>query len=114
MLTNISGFLAPYWGEKYHLNDFRGHGRIRRKYELFNFRHSSLRNVIERAFGVLKARFSILKSIPSYSLRRQKLIPIACCTLHNFIRREDRVDRLFTLYGRERLQIHEENGLDVV
>ena len=45
---------------------------------------------------------------------RQKLIPIACCTLHNFIRGEDRADRLFTLYVREGLQIHEENGIDVV
>ncbi|VVA18103.1 Hypothetical predicted protein, partial [Prunus dulcis] len=28
--------------------------------ELFYYRHSSLRNVIERCFGVLKARFPIL------------------------------------------------------
>ncbi|XP_055961841.1 protein ALP1-like [Mercurialis annua] len=111
---NIPGFLAPYRGEKYHLNDFRGHGRIRKKYELFNYRHSSLRNIIERAFGVLKARFPILKSIPSYPLRRQKLIPIACCTLHNFIRKEDRADKLFTLYGREGLEVYEEDNLRVV
>ena len=66
------------------------------------------------AFGVLKARFSILKSIPSYPLRRQKLIPIACCALHNFIRLEDRADRLFTVYGREGLQVPDEVGLGVV
>ncbi|KAK9232941.1 hypothetical protein WN943_023189 [Citrus x changshan-huyou] len=31
----------------------------------------------------------------NYSLRKQRLIPIACCTLHNFIRRENASDRLF-------------------
>ncbi|XP_024043266.1 uncharacterized protein LOC112099958 [Citrus clementina] len=63
--------------------------------ELFNYRHSSLRNVIERCFGVLKARFSILRDMHNYSLRKQRLIPIACCALHNFIRRENASDRLF-------------------
>jgi len=110
---NIPGFLAPYRGERYHLNDFRGRGRITRKYALFNYRHSSLRNVIERAFGVLKARFPILKSIPNYPLRRQRQIPLACCTLHNFIRMEDRADRLFTEYGTEDQQNLNENGATV-
>ena len=111
---NIPGFLAPYRGERYHLNDFHGRGRITRKYELFNYRHSSLRNVIERAFGVLKARFPILKSMPNYPLPRKKLIPIACCTLHNFIKMEDRADQLFTLYGREGLTIDEEISVSLV
>ena len=30
------------------------------KEELFNLRHSSLRNIIERTFGILKNRFQIL------------------------------------------------------
>ncbi|XP_031101826.1 uncharacterized protein LOC116005724 [Ipomoea triloba] len=49
---NIPGFLAPYRWEAYHLNEFRGQGRIRNKQALFNYRHSSLRNVIERCFGL--------------------------------------------------------------
>ena len=36
---NIPGLLALYRGERYHLNDFHGRGRITRKYELFNYRH---------------------------------------------------------------------------
>lgn len=56
------------------------------KYEIFNFLHSSLRNVIERAFGVLKQKWRILKAMPSFSPRRQKHIIIACMALHNFIR----------------------------
>uniref|UniRef100_A0A0R0I5A0 DUF8040 domain-containing protein n=1 Tax=Glycine max TaxID=3847 RepID=A0A0R0I5A0_SOYBN len=40
-------------------------------------------------FGILKAKFPILKLMPSYPIRRQRLIPIACCTIHNFIRMQN-------------------------
>ncbi|XP_060667620.1 protein ALP1-like [Ziziphus jujuba] len=52
------GFLPPFQGERYHLQEYHGRGRQPRgPKELFNYRHSSLRNVIERCFGVLKAWF---------------------------------------------------------
>ena len=66
---NMSGYLAPYRRERYHLRDFRDGGRPRGKQELFNHRHSSLRNIIERCFGVLKARFPILKLMPNYPIK---------------------------------------------
>ena len=50
--------------------------------ELFNYRHSSLRNIIERCFSVLKAHFPILKVMPNYYPQRQRRIPIACYVLH--------------------------------
>ncbi|XP_062103069.1 protein ALP1-like [Humulus lupulus] len=69
---NMPGFLAPYCGERYHLRRFRGRwNHPRGAMELFNYRHSSLRNVIERCFGLLKARFPILKSMPPYLLGKQ-------------------------------------------
>ncbi|KAM6566134.1 protein ALP1-like [Cannabis sativa] len=90
------GFLPPYRGERYHLQEYNNGGnRPRGKKELFNYRHSSLRNVIERCFGVLKARFPILKMMPRYKLSRQTLIVIACCTLHNFIRQRTHHDHMF-------------------
>ncbi|XP_058209801.1 protein ALP1-like [Rhododendron vialii] len=59
---NMLGFLTPYKDERYHLSLFRGRRRLPTKEEeWFNSRHSSLRNVIERCFGALKARFPILK-----------------------------------------------------
>ena len=61
------GFMAPYRNARYWLNDFRSGGRANTKEEVFNQCHSRLRNVIERAFGVLKSRFPILKRMPSYS-----------------------------------------------
>ncbi|KAF7126536.1 hypothetical protein RHSIM_Rhsim11G0185300 [Rhododendron simsii] len=106
--TNMPGFLSPYRGERYHLNSFRGHGQRPKKIEeWFNFRHSSLRNVIERCFGVLKARFPILKQMPPYSVRTQKYIPTACCTVHNWIRMHDDNDDLFREYSQENMVIRQ-------
>src|ERR1700729_427961 len=59
------------------------------KEELFNLRHASARNVIERIFGVLKRRFRILLIAPEYNLEIQARIPAALCTIHNFIRTHD-------------------------
>jgi hypothetical protein len=53
---------------------------------VFNFLHSSLGNMIERSFRVLKQKWRILKSVPSFSSRTQKHIIMAGFTLHNFIR----------------------------
>ncbi|KAL0438916.1 UNVERIFIED_CONTAM: hypothetical protein Slati_2374600 [Sesamum latifolium] len=89
--TNYQCFLAPYRGTRYHLPEWRGQGRrYRTLQDMFNHAHSQLRNVIERAFGVLNKRFPILQwGMPSYLLNHQVDIVIACCTLHNFIRRDD-------------------------
>ena len=51
--------------------------------------------VIKRCFGVLKARFSILNDMHSYSQSRQQLIIIACCALHNFIHMYSHADEMF-------------------
>jgi hypothetical protein len=48
---------------------------------------------------VLKTRFPILKLAPQYSFQIQRDIVIAACVLHNFIRREDRNDWLFSSLG---------------
>ncbi|GJU85112.1 putative nuclease HARBI1 [Tanacetum coccineum] len=60
--------------------------------ELFNLHHASLRSLIERAFGVLKKRFPIVRSTtkPFYSCETQSNIFLACCILHNFLLKEDR------------------------
>jgi hypothetical protein len=54
--------------------------------ELFNLRHSSLRNVIERTFGVLQQRFTILQKAPrQYSIKTQVKLIYALTALHNFM-----------------------------
>ncbi|XP_043716301.1 uncharacterized protein LOC122664519 [Telopea speciosissima] len=79
---------------RYHQHDF-SRRRPQGAEELFNFTHSSLRTVIERSFGVLKKRFPILKMMPSYDLKTQVLIVIACVTIHNFIRKQAAADWFF-------------------
>jgi hypothetical protein len=84
--------LTPYRGVRYHLKEFHSSplGRPRNYKELYNLRHASLRNQVERAFGVMKRRFRILREpivVASYTdMWRTHL---SCVVLHNFIRVEN-------------------------
>ena len=64
---------------------------------------ASLRNVIERAFGVLKKRFSIIAggSETHYPVDTMSLIIIACCILHNFLMTADPNEALLADVDRE-------------
>ncbi|KAL5560982.1 hypothetical protein UlMin_030729 [Ulmus minor] len=53
----------------------------------------------ERCFGVLKARFPILRFMTNFSLVRQREIAMCCCVLHNFIKLHNRDDPLFHRFG---------------
>ncbi|CAL9010665.1 unnamed protein product [Prunus brigantina] len=90
---NRRQFLAPFRGVRYHLQEFAGQGRDpANEVELFNLRHASLRNVIERIFGIFKSRFTIFKSVPPFPYRTQTELVLACAGLHNFLRKECRSD----------------------
>ena len=54
--------------------------------------------VIERYFGMLKARFLILNEMHSFSLFKQQLIVTACYALHNFIHMYNRADEMFHVW----------------
>ncbi|PKI70787.1 hypothetical protein CRG98_008817 [Punica granatum] len=94
----MMGFLALYKGENYHPSHFRG-CHVRTRKELFNKRHSSVRNVIERCFGVLKNKFTLLRLMPNISVYKQADIVLSCFVLHNFIKIEEHFDCLFKEYG---------------
>lgn len=95
--SNMVGFLAPYQGVRYHLHEYRGANQLpRNAKELFNHRHSSLRNVIQKSFHLLKTRFPILKLAPQYAFHIQRDIVIAACVIHNYIRCEGEKDWLFS------------------
>ncbi|XP_047263675.1 putative nuclease HARBI1 [Capsicum annuum] len=75
--------------------DWRGDNPSPRcKEEHFNMRHSRARNVIERAFGLLKGRWGILRSPSWYSVKVHNRVISACYLIHNFIHREMEVDPL--------------------
>ena len=95
-----TSFLPPHKSTRYHVQEFNSSGKwITSKKELYNYRHSSLQMVIERSFGVLKARFPILNNMPNLKPIRQRYVVIVCCALHNFIRMNNRSDELFRTIG---------------
>ena len=53
--------------------------------ELFNLRHSSLRVIVERAFGALKNRFRVLDNKPFHTYKTQVKLVLAYYILHNWI-----------------------------
>ncbi|XP_061342504.1 uncharacterized protein LOC133288704 [Gastrolobium bilobum] len=65
---------------------------FRSQNEAFNYYHSSLRSIIERTFGVCKARWRILQNMTNYELKTQFAIIWSAFTLHNYIRRNDSCD----------------------
>ncbi|XP_057770914.1 protein ALP1-like [Salvia miltiorrhiza] len=91
--ANSEGFLAPYKGVRYHLKEW-GPTAVcpQNAQELFNMRHTKARNIIERAFGVMKMRWGILRSSTFYPVKVQNRLIMACFLLNNFIRTEMDVD----------------------
>jgi hypothetical protein len=82
--------LTPYRGVRYHLREWYPRLRPRNYKELFNLRHAQLRNIIERAFGVLKKRFAVLRSSMDMSIDDQTATVYCAVAVHNFIRVNDR------------------------
>ena len=64
------GYLTSYPNKRYWVKEFQTRGTTDAQ-ELFNRHHSKLRNVIERTFGAVKAKWHMLKGIPHYSRTKQ-------------------------------------------
>ncbi|KAH6770383.1 nuclease HARBI1-like protein [Perilla frutescens var. hirtella] len=112
--ANQPQFLAPLRGVRYHLKDFGGQGRhSRNASELFNLRHASLRNVIERIFGIFKSRFTIFKTAPPFPFQTQAELVLVCARLHSFLWKECRSDEFSAEYEGDQdsshLDMKEEN-----
>ena len=102
-----SALLTPYRGVRYHLAEW-GHADLRciafyihcflhsyilispaNAKEVFNLRHASARNIIERMFGILKNWFAILRRNPDLTPDIQARLPAALAALHNVIHEYD-------------------------
>ena len=100
--SNRKYLLTPFRGVRYHLKEFAASelkysswyiifynaDMLRRPsdaYELYNLRHSTLRNVVERTFGVFKRRFRLLGRPPEYPIDTQVQLVYACVVIHNFL-----------------------------
>ncbi|XP_042047401.1 uncharacterized protein LOC121793462 [Salvia splendens] len=81
--ANSNGFLTPYKGVRYHLKEWGpGNAAPQIQKELFNMRHMKARNLIERAFAVLKMSWGILRCASYYPIKTQIRIILACFLLH--------------------------------
>lgn len=78
--TNGPRYLAPYRETRYYLKEWNGNTPQNYK-ELFNFRPSSARNVIERSFGILKKRWSILRTLFMQKQKLELFMLVSCCTI---------------------------------
>jgi hypothetical protein len=59
--------------------------------ELFNLRHTSLRNVVKRIFGTTKRKFKILALVGEFSINTQVQLVLGLAGLFNFIRQKEGV-----------------------
>ena len=86
--SNSAIAMVPYRDVRYHLREqAAAQQRPKDKKELFNLRHASLRNAIERAFGVLKKRFQIFDHAPQFDIDTQVELVYALTALHNLLNR---------------------------
>lgn len=52
---------------------------------VFNYRLSRARRVVENAFGIMSARFRVMRSPIKLEPVKTRQITLACCVLHNFL-----------------------------
>lgn len=67
------------------MTPFRDNGHLTPKQSTYNIKLSSIRSIIERAFGLLKCKWRKLKYLDVKSVRMANYIIAAACTLHNFL-----------------------------
>ncbi|XP_069618541.1 uncharacterized protein [Ranitomeya imitator] len=56
---------------------------------IFNYRLSRARRVVENAFGIMANRFRVFHTPINMKLESIDSVVLACCVLHNFLRRHD-------------------------
>ncbi|XP_069585020.1 uncharacterized protein [Ranitomeya imitator] len=56
---------------------------------IFNYRLSRARRVVENAFGIMANRFRVFHTPINMKLESIDSVVLACCVLHNFLRRRD-------------------------
>lgn len=67
------------------MTPFRDTGHLTRAQRIYNTKLSSVRSIIERAFGLLKGKFRRLKYLDISDFELGNNIIAAACVLHNFI-----------------------------
>ncbi|XP_005089117.1 uncharacterized protein LOC101849971 [Aplysia californica] len=56
---------------------------------IYNYRHSRARRSIKCAFGIMAAKWSVLKTTLNMKPETAVKVVLSCCALHNFVRKRD-------------------------
>ncbi|KAG7537124.1 Ubiquitin-like domain superfamily [Arabidopsis suecica] len=100
------GYLGPYRQTRYHQNQFQNQAPPSNYKEKFNRRHSSLRCVIERTFGVWKGKWRIMQDRARYDIVTTRKLVVATMTLHNFVRKSSIPDPDFDVDWMQNGDLH--------
>jgi len=71
------------------MTPFKDNGHLIRSQLEYNTKLSSIRSIIERAFGILKSKFRRLKYLDISNFDLGNNMIAAACVLHNFILKRD-------------------------
>lgn len=74
------------------MTPFRDNGHLTREQSNYNVRLSTIRSIIERAFGFLKGKWRRLKYLDISEPALGNTIISAACVLHNFLINENEID----------------------
>ena len=89
------------------------------KQQYYGYRLSSARMVIEDAFGIVKGRFRILKSVINVNMNDLPTVIYACFVLHNFLQVQNESSEEYLerdcevqrrTYNRNRNETEQESG----
>ncbi|XP_067211740.1 putative nuclease HARBI1 isoform X2 [Linepithema humile] len=93
------------------MTPFKDNGHLTVVQTRYNQKLSSIRSIIERAFGLLKGKFRRLKYLDISDFELGNKIIAAACTLHNFIINGDHINVEFEDYLEElNLHVNEEQA----
>ncbi|XP_067204937.1 putative nuclease HARBI1 isoform X3 [Linepithema humile] len=93
------------------MTPFKDNGHLTVVQTRYNQKLSSIRSIIERAFGLLKGKFRRLKYLDISDFELGNKIIAAACTLHNFIINGDHINVEFEDYLEElNLHVNEEQN----
>ena len=85
--TNSETVLILYRVTRYYLKEQRLFSlKPKNVKELFNLRYTSLQNVVERIFSVVKRKYQVLRTLSKYLIDTQTRIILAYYTLYNYVR----------------------------
>lgn len=60
---------------------------LNKERRIFNYRLSRARRIVENVFGIMASRFQVISSVINLEPKKVQTIVLACCYLHNFLKR---------------------------